>query len=291
MYYFKLLAALFMTTTTLSAQKTDWQGHRGTRGLMPENTIPAFIRALELGVTTLELDICISADSHIVVSHEPWMSHEICSQPDGTPVSEVEATKYRIYKMTLAEVQRFDCGKRGNARFPQQQAMRAYKPALFEVVEAVNKWCIGNNKPLPNFNIEIKSAQEYYGKMTPFPAEYVRIVLAETEQLRYLMKGYNIQSFDANILKEVHKQYPEMVIALLVENKLSVAKNIDLLGFTPQIYSPYYLLLTKQKIKKIHRLGMKVIPWTVNETELMQHLIDIGADGIITDYPDRIPKL
>ncbi len=286
-----LTLAMLLSTTVLSAQKNiDWQGHRGARGLMPENTIPAFIRALDLGVTTLELDICITADSQVVVSHEPWMSPEICSMPDGSPVAEDAETKHRIYKMTLAEVQRFDCGKRGHPRFATQIPTAAYKPALYEVVEAVNKWCVGHQRPLPNYNIEIKSAESYYGKMTPPPAEYVRIVCAQTEQLRYLMGGYNIQSFDPNILREVHMQYPNIVLSLLVENKESAAKNIQKLGFTPQIYSPYYILLTKRKINKIHKMGMKVIPWTINETTIMQHFIEIGADGIITDYPDRIPR-
>ncbi|MFM9986247.1 MAG: glycerophosphodiester phosphodiesterase family protein, partial [Flavobacteriales bacterium] len=109
-----LLFLIGLMTTTLSAQvyipKFDIQGHRGARGLKPENTIPAFLTALDSGVTTLELDVVITKDKEVIVSHEPWMSSAICSDPSGKPVSEKEEKKYNMYKMTYGQIKQFDCG-------------------------------------------------------------------------------------------------------------------------------------------------------------------------------------
>jgi glycerophosphoryl diester phosphodiesterase len=134
----KLFLFLLMAGSA-SAQyipKFDLQGHRGARGLMPENTIPAFLEALNYGVTTLELDVVITKDGEVLVSHEPYMSHEMCLKPTGETISAEEAAKYNIYKMTYAETQQFDCGMKPHPRFPEQKKIKATKPLLRNVVAA-----------------------------------------------------------------------------------------------------------------------------------------------------------
>src|ERR1700754_3858617 len=112
----------------------DKEGHRGCRGLMPENTIPAMMKALELGVTTLEMDAVITADNQVVLSHEPFFNHEITTKPDGKLVTAQEEKSLNIYKMTYAQTQQYDVGLRPHPRFPQQQKLKATKPLLKEVI-------------------------------------------------------------------------------------------------------------------------------------------------------------
>jgi len=276
-------------TSTPGKDSFDWQGHRGTRGLLPENTIPAFIKAVELGVNTLELDIAISKDRIPIVSHDPWMSPEICSKPDGTPVTEEEAKDLKIYGMTYAEIKQYDCGSRGNPHFEEQQAMKGHKPSLRDMVTAVEAYCKKNQLPVPFYNIEIKSRPEWDDVFAPKPDVFASLLLAEMTSLGINDRA-NIQSFDPRSLHVVKKAAPGMPLALLVENEDGVDANLARLGFVPQIYSPYFPLLDKKAVEKLHAKGMKVIPWTVDETDKMEQLIDMGVDGIITDYPNRIPR-
>jgi len=268
----------------------DWQGHRGARGLAPENTVASFLKALEYPeVTTLELDVAISADSQVVVSHEPWMSETICSHPDGRAVVATEAQSLNLHRMRYLEIHGFDCGKRGHERFPEQQKMATKKPLLSEVIAAVDAYCKKHRRPLPRFNIEIKSQPEWDGVYTPAPDEFARLVLAEIDAAG-IRKRTCIQSFDKRALQAVQRLAPKITMALLIENGDGVEAQLASLGFTPNVYSPYYQLVTAHLVQAAHGAGMRIIPWTVNETETMKSLMALGVDGIITDYPDRIPR-
>lgn len=267
----------------------DWQGHRGARGLAPENTIPAFLKAMEYpNIVTLEMDAAITKDSIVVISHEPWLSRHICSLPDGNAVSEEQEASLLIYKMTYEELKTFDCGSRGNINFPEQKALKTYKPALSEVVRAVRSYCEQNDKTFPFFNIEIKSRPEWDNEKTPPPAMFAEILIAEIKRLKIAEQTF-IQSFDPRSLKEVRSIAPGLKTVLLINNIDGVEKNISQLGFIPDVYSPHYKLVNAKVIQQVHAKKMKLIPWTVNETSDMTHLKNLGVDGIITDYPDRIP--
>ncbi len=270
-------------------RKIDWQGHRGCRGLMPENTIPAFIKALEFPIQTLELDVAVSKDKQIIVTHEPWFSETICSHPDGSPVTEEEAKKLLIYEMTYEEIKNYDCGLRKHPKYPEQQKLATYKPSFKDMVRAVEAHCKANNIPKVNYDIEIKSQPDYYGKKTPHPDEFVRLMLEEVNELG-IKNRMNLQSFDIEILKEIHKQDDSVVMAFLIDNMKGFDYNMDLLDFTPDIYSPYFKFITPTLVKKVHKRGMKLIPWTVNEVKHIQKMLKIGVDGIITDYPNRIEE-
>lgn len=277
-------ASMSDTTTTF-----DWQGHRGARGLAPENTVPSFLKALEFPlVSTLELDVVVSKDQQLIVSHEPWISHEICSHAAGKAVQKSEEAALNILQMTAAEIAAFDCGSRGHTRFPEQTAMPAYKPTLKEVVKAVEDYCAARNRPLPQYNIEIKSSPEWDEVKTPAPAVFARLTVEEIRRLGIAGRTC-VQSFDPRSLHEVHSLAPDMVTALLVENLRGLEENVKELGYTPTIYSPYFKLVNAETVKNAHAKKMRIIPWTVNETADMQALIRLGVDGIITDYPNRIP--
>lgn len=279
------------SNTELSAQTFDWQGHRGSRGLVPENTIPAFLKALEFPqVKTLELDLAVSKDHELIVSHEPWMSEEICTKPDGTPVLKAEAMSLKIFEMTYDEIKQYDCGSRGHARFPQQQPMAVHKPSLEDVVAAVRQHCEARKMAMPRFNVEIKSHPMLDSAFTPKVADFAKLVVAELERLK-INELSCVQSFDVRALQEVKKLAPQLTLALLVENEDGFEKNLQLLGFQPDIYSADYKLLCKRDVKALHKQGLKVVPWTVNNLKAMKKLRRWKVDGIITDYPNLIAEV
>lgn len=282
-----LLPVMLLMAVSAKAQHTfDIQGHRGCRGLMPENTIPAFIKAIDLGANTIELDVVVTADSQILVSHEPWMNPDIATYPDGKPVQEGDKDKTNIYHLTTAQVQGYDVGSRGHAKFPEQQKMKVSKPLLSEVIDAVEKHIAEKKLPAVYYNIEIKCHSMADETYHPLPEKFADMVVALIKS-KNIEGKYNIQSFDSRTLIYIHKTNPEIPLAYLVANLKSLKGNIKKLGFTPQTFSPYYMLLNKKMIAQAHKMGMKVIPWTVNDADKMKELKEAGVDGVITDYPDR----
>lgn len=288
-----LVAVLvFLSSVSVSAQyipRFDIQGHRGARGLHPENTIPAFIRALQLGVTTVEMDVVITKDKKVVLSHEPYLSAEICLNADGSEITEKDEKKLNIYRLNYADLQAFDCGSKGNPKFPMQEKVPVAKPLLSDVIIAIEEYIRNYSLYEVDYNIEIKSTPEGDNKFHPGVQEFSDLVYQLVDQ--YLpLERVVIQSFDFRILRYWHKTYPEVRLAALVENTKSIDSNLEALGFKPSIYSPYYRLLNKEKVNYLHKLHIRVIPWTVNEESEMLAYKGMGVDGFITDYPDRAAK-
>ncbi|MEZ0540262.1 glycerophosphodiester phosphodiesterase family protein [Fibrella arboris] len=279
------LGLLLLGAQPLLAQpKLDRQGHRGTRGLMPENTIPAMKKALDLGVQTLELDVVISKDGQVVVSHDPYMAADITTKPDGTSVTADEQKSINLYQLTYDQIKRYDVGSKPHPQFPQQQKFRAYKPLLAELIDSVDTYARAKRLPPPRYNIEIKSSPTTDGVYHPEPAAFVKLVLPICQQK--LGTRYNVQSFDARPLQLIHQQYPSVRLAYLTANAKSVEENLAVLGFKPQVYSPYYKAVTSETVKTCHQQGMQIIPWTVNTKAEIDQLIGLQVDGIITDYPN-----
>jgi glycerophosphoryl diester phosphodiesterase len=295
MKFLALGTSLLLTCFQLSAQqiyipKFDLQGHRGARGLKPENSIPAFLIALDSGVTTVELDLAVTSDQQIIVSHEPWMAASICTQPDGQPIRERDEKKFNIYKMTYADVTLFDCGLKGNEKFPQQEKVKTSKPLLKDVIAAIEEHIRNYTQYEVDYNIEIKTEPAGDNKFHPTPRVFSDMVYALLDE--YLpMERVIIQSFDFRVLKYFHEKYPDLRLAALVENNRGPEKNLEELGFNPSIYSPYFELLTAQQVKDLQRMKVRVIPWTVNELADMKKMRAFGVDGFITDYPDRAATL
>jgi glycerophosphoryl diester phosphodiesterase len=270
------------------SKKTEIHGHRGFRGYYPENTITAFKEAVRLGVDALELDVVISKDSQVVVSHEPWFNYRICTEPDGERVRALR--QHNLYKMNYAEIKTYDCGKRGNTEFPKQKAVAEYKPLLSEAIATIDQFCKDNNLPLITYNIEIKSGKIGDGKWHPAPqkiAELVYSVLKESDINERIL----IQSFDIRSLQAIHKLDPELRIGLLIANTGSVDHNIRKLGFTPYMYNPSLKLTKEHTVRQAHQHGCRIMPWTINDEEDMKKLMHWGVDGLITDYPNIALKL
>jgi glycerophosphoryl diester phosphodiesterase len=278
-----------MTPLETSRAAFDLQGHRGARGLMPENSIPAFLHALEMGVTTLEMDVVINAQGHVVVSHEPWMSAKICSHGDGREITEKEEKSLRIYAMSDGEVANFDCGSRGHPDHPRQHAMAVSKPCLGDVFSAVASHAEATGRSARFgqvlFNIEIKSFPGGDGLFHPQVMEFAS-VLYEIVKQHDAVERTTIQSFDPRALEAMHKLDPQISISLLVGNRDGLQTNLEQISFVPQIYSPDYHLLNRAQIDAAHAQDILVIPWTINDKKTMRELLDMGIDGLITDYPD-----
>ena len=262
----------------------DLQGHRGMRGLFPENSILGFLKALELGVNTLELDIVMSGDTQLVVSHEPFISSAICRYPGGVQIPKETEKDLNMYHMTYQEIKAFDCGSLFNNDFLLQEKSRISKPLLIEVLDTIEQVATAKGQ-LIHYNIELKSELALEGVYHPEVAVFCQVAYqAIKDQVDW--RRITIQSFDFRILRYFNKHYPEVQLALLIENELSWELNIDSLGFKPEIYSCDYALLSAETISELQEKNMKVIPWTVNDSLDMRQLIHWGVNGLITDYPN-----
>jgi len=273
-----------------TTHNTEVQGHRGDRGNLPENTIEAFLSALHKGVDVLELDIVISKDKKVVVSHEPYMSALYMTKPSGAPVLEIEEEDFNLYKMNYDSIKTFDSGSRGNTKFPSQQKLKTYKPLLSEVFKVIEKEIREKKLPAIKYNIEIKSHKSDYEIYQPQPEIMVDLVMQVIKEHKMENK-INIQSFDPTPLNILHKKHPDIEIAFLV-SKGSMTDNLKLLNFHPQIYSPFFRLIQdKSIVDSLKNIDIKVIPWTVNNEKDIKLMLDLQVDAIITDYPERVLEL
>jgi glycerophosphoryl diester phosphodiesterase len=295
------LTALALCATPALA--FDLQGHRGARGLAPENTLAAFVAALDTGVDTLELDLHVTRDGVVVITHDPRLNPAFSRDAEGRFVDEPGPA---IIGMTLAELQRHDVGRvrPGSPYEKQWPARRAVDgervptlAALFELVKAR-----GDRRV--RFNIETKLRPDT-PELTPPPAEFVAAVLKVIDA--HGMAGrVTIQSFDWRALREVQRQRPGLPTAALSarlpaidnlsdgrwtaglalsEHGGSVPRLVKALG--APVWSPFHGALTAAEVAEARALGLQVLPWTVNEPAHMERVLDLGVDGLITDYPDR----
>lgn len=303
---------IFLVFTQLySSQSFDKQAHRGGKSLYPENTIPAMKNALKMNITTLEMDLAITKDKKVILSHDAFLSPELVTKPDGTYIPKDSGFYYKIYEMPYTKIKTFDVGLKKLSNYPDQKKMKAQKPLFSDVIDACEAFARELKRPLPFYNIETKTRPFSDNIFHPEPKEFVdlmmKIIVEKKIQDRVI-----IQSFDPRTLEILHKEYPKIMTALLVEKvddkKLAqqqayfknipvekfkmypdhlsgVAGDMKFLSFTPTIYSPEHNLVTPQLVQECHALGMKVIPWTVNTKERLKELKDMGIDGVISDDP------
>jgi glycerophosphoryl diester phosphodiesterase len=275
------------TNTTMATIPFDYQGHRGCRGLMPENTIPAMLKAIDLGVTTLETDAIITKDKKVILSHEPFFNHEITTKPNGNFVTEAEEKSLNIFQMNYEEVNRFDVGIKPHPRFPDQTKLAVAKPLLSDMIEAAEKYAKAKHKQPIHYNIETKTQSSTDNQFHPAPAEFVELLIGVI-QSKKITNRVTIQSFDIRTLQYLHQKYPSIKTALLIEDfdKNSLEDQLGKLGFTPTIYSPHYSLVNPSLIQECANKKMQIIPWTVNDLPTIQRLKAMGVNGIISDYPN-----
>ncbi|RSK47988.1 glycerophosphodiester phosphodiesterase family protein [Hymenobacter rigui] len=265
-------------------------GHRGCRGLAPENTLPAFRRALLLGVDVLELDVVLSADNEVVVSHEPWMSAAFCLTPSGQPIPAEQQFRHNLYAMPYATIRQYDCGSLRHPLFPEQHSEPAFKPLLREVVAAADIFADQLHRPRPRFSIEIKSSPEGDRIWHPEPAQFLKIVLNELRTLDLLSRT-TLLCFDKRILQLAYGIVPELPLCLLVEDQRPPTAHLHELGFIPATYGPDFRLVTASLVAELNSLQIHLVPWTVNELPDLRRMLAFRPRGITTDYPDRLIDL
>lgn len=273
-------------------EKIDLQGHRGCRGLLPENTIPAMQYALKLGVQTLEMDVVISKDSQVILSHEPFFSHEISTLPNGDTLTESSAASFNLFQMNYDRIQLVDVGLKEHPRFPGQQKISVVKPLLSAVIDSAERLAVSEGLALPMYNIETKTTPQGDSVFHPSPDVFVDLLMRVIYQ-KNVSERVIIQSFDVRTLQYLHQKYPTIKTALLVEegDGLSFSGHLKQLGFIPNSYSPEHTLVTPLLVSQCHSMQMTIIPWTVNDLPTMKILLGYGVDGIISDYPNLFLSL
>lgn len=286
----KTIASITLTALFFSSHAQEqpfpefsYEGHRGARGLYPENTILGMYKALDLGVTTLEMDAHITQDHQVVLSHDAYLNPKFVRKPNGEDITERD---HIVYQMTYDSLRLFDTGSKDHIDFPQQVSAKEYIPLLSELIVAVESYATHKGIPLPYYNIETKSNAKHDGKHHPDPKTFVDL-LVDVITRKGILERTVIQSFDPRTLQVLHRDYPHIRTSYLVSNKdKTVEQNIKDLGFVPFIYSPNFKLVDAALVKACHDRNMKVIPWTANTTEEVQRLKSLNVDGIISDYPN-----
>ncbi|MFN6374481.1 MAG: glycerophosphodiester phosphodiesterase [Chitinophagia bacterium] len=273
-------------------QFIDLQGHRGCRGLKPENTIAAMIRAIDLGVTTLEMDVVITRDNKVLLSHDHYMNPDYVVPPEGVSFSSAKDRSHILYQMDYVSVVRWDVGSKGNSKFPQQEKLAAIKPLLSDLIDSVEHYTSMRNLKPVRYNIETKSLAAGDGKFHPAPEEFVDLLMDVVKKGK-ITKRTTIQSFDKRTLQVMHRKYPKISTSYLISSlsNTNLEGLIQDLGFLPTILSPEYQLVNPDFLNECKAKGLRVVVWTVNESADIKKMAELGVDGIISDYPDRFSVL
>ncbi len=261
------------------------QGHRGARGLLPENSIAGAALALDLGADAIELDVVVSADSALIVSHDPYFDADLCD-PRAAGYDE----RVPIYSLSAAEVQTVVCGGAPHPDFAYQRPSPAPRPTLADFVVATDAHAVATRRTKPHYTIEIKSSPGSDGILAPAPEAFADLVLAVIDRQGILDRS-TVQSFDPRPIRYFGEQVRRPRLAALTLLPTSPERLRARFGPNVSVYAPHHLGLTKATVAAYHRAGLKVVPWTVNDISRMRTLIDWGVNGIITDYPDRLAKV
>ncbi|MBD1429625.1 glycerophosphodiester phosphodiesterase [Sphingobacterium sp. SGL-16] len=263
-----------------------YEGHRGARGLYPENSIGAMKVAMDLPtVTTLEMDCHITKDKKVVVYHDDFLNPKFVTYNSGKEL-EGKDNKGLIYDYTYDQLQQFDLGLKGNVDFPQQKKVSTKISLLEDLVEESEKYAAAKGKKM-FYNIETKSSDKKDNVAHPEPKEFSDLLLKVVFN-KGIDKRTVIQSFDKRTIQYINKKYPTIRTSYLIDakNTKTPVQLIEDLGFKPFIISPNYKIVTKDFVEQAHQLGIKIIPWTVNTKEEIEALKALNVDGIISDYPN-----
>ena len=286
-----LLCSVAFALASCCRTKIDVQAHRGGMGLMPENTLAAMINAVDLGVNTLEMDLAVTSDGKVILSHDLYFHSRYATRPDGTSIEKKDPKEY-IWTMPYDSVLKYDVGMKANKDWPEKKCMPAVKQLFSEVIAGVENYTKEKGLKPMKYNIEIKSsAAEGEGVNWLEYTQFVHICAAELQACG-LGDRLIIQSFDTRALNYLHEKYPEFILSYLTGAKdVDFDKFMPLLNCTPEWLSPNFKAVTPEFLAEAAKRGMKVVTWTVDEPEDLQRMVDLNVDAIITNYPDRLIKI
>jgi glycerophosphoryl diester phosphodiesterase len=278
------LWAIAALIVPMNASGFDLQGHRGARGLAPENTLPGFAAALAVGVTTLELDTGVTKDGVVVIHHDRRLNPDIARGPDGRWV---DAPAPLIHELTFEQLRRYDVGRlrpgsKTSEGFPEQApADGARVPRLAELFDLVAK----AGHTAVRFNIETKLTPQA-PEETLAPEAFALAVIAEIRKAGVEARA-SIQSFDWRTLLVVEREAPAIATVYLTGRRREGSQPAAVHAAGGRIWSPNHLEMDSASVVEARALGLRVIPWTVNEPAAIERVLDLAVDGLITDYPDR----
>lgn len=278
---------------SLPGPRPEVHGHRGCRGLLPENAWPAFQRALELGVDALELDVVVSQDGQVVVSHEPWLSAKLGRGPQGERIDPAHERLYNLYQLPYATIAQCAVGEWPHPDFLVQQPVRSHRPLLRDVLHQAENWCQQHGRSAVRYSLEIKSSPDGDDLFHPSPAEFVRLVLAELRAAS-VMARTTLLSFDPRVLQAARRVQPDLALCLLLEDQLpAITELFAELGFEPTTLGPDFQLLSAATVQAIRAAypALRLVPWTVNSLTDLRIVYSWQVEGITTDYPNRLLAL
>lgn len=252
-------------------------GHRGMRGLFSENSIEGFVQTVRLGFLHLELDVILSKDEELVVFHDSQINSIICDLPDSG--------KKNIYELSIAELAKVKCGHKINPKFPQQTLIPHHIPTLTELFTALQQAFPNRHTDLVYY-IEIKSPKTYKTRQPSI--EKLVDTLIDTVKKAHLTERIIVQSFDPKVLNYLNRIQPSLPTLFLIENLSGINYNLRKLNFTPTYYAPYFRLITHRTAKKLAKKNIRLATWTVNTLKKINQLKKLGADLIMSDYPNLI---
>lgn len=263
-----------------------YEAHRGGRGLMPENTIVAMKHAIDLNVTTLEMDLHISKDKKVIVSHNPYFNADFTTTPEGSTLTATQGRSRLLYSMPYDSISKYDVGLKQDPRFPNSYRVSATIPMLAKLIDEVESYAASKGKKM-FYDMEVKSSEAGDNVKHPEPKEFVDLVMAVINSKKIAERTV-IQSFDIRSLQLLKKHYPQIKLACLVNksNATDVNKRLNELGFNPDFYSAEYPTITDDMVRTCHNKGIKVIAWTVNNEQDIARLKALGVNAIISDYPN-----
>lgn len=260
------------------------QAHRGGSSCYIENTLHAFQHAALLGVRVVELDVVVSADNQLVVSHDPWFcTTTLHSKADGQV-----AARFIIHDHPYVELRRLvspaaSAGKLSADCLNALQSLRM--PLLHELIRDLDGWMLARNMEPMCYNIELKSWPESDGRFHPPPSVYAPLILEVIERME-LAGRVRLQSFDSRLILAAWNRSPDICYGLLLETGEPVAPLLaSLSGFCPSYVNPGHSGVDAACVALLHGLDIRIVPWTVNQPDDMIRLRDLGVDGIITDDP------
>ena len=300
---FFLLVILGSVLTKLSA--LEIYAHRGGAGLFPENSLEAYSNAISLGVDVIDMDVMLNKNKTLIVFHDPYLHHEFVQEKKGNYIPH---KKLFIKKLSLSKIKQYEIGKlkagsKRSALYPEQKALDNVRiPTLKEAIAHCDELTKGNIR----YQIEVKS-DPFYPECY-FPPKIVASRLCSFLKKRNLIDRVEVQSFDWRVLLEIRKKQPSISLAFLQESETTHketlhfkdkkwsagydAKDFDfctlkmIQSLGGKIWGPEHTLLTKERVEKAKKLGLKVVPWTINDPLKMEQYLEYGVDAIITDRPD-----
>lgn len=280
---FFVLLTLVLLPMIVQGRNIEVQGHRGTRGLCPENTLPSFAEAIKAGADALELDLLMTNDGKIVIYHDYFLDPDLLTFLDGKPLLSNELL---IHSLSLSKVKEIDCGRKVNPLFPKQKMMPGTSiPTLEELFEMITASHDPHAKTV-RLNLEIKR--------NPFHPEYSADPKMMAKEVIALVKKYGFEdrvyysSFDPESLKQVRAHEPQAKIAFLKESNLQFMIEVARMVRAETVSPEHILIKDADHVRSLQNMGFKVILWTVNDPKRWEELIHMGVDGIITDYPEDL---